>query len=106
MTYDIDQQRLVTAREDVISPHTEVSRDYKALARSVDSLLSTGWEGRAAEAYARGWADWLEGASNVLAGLEEMGTLLGVNHSVYQHNEDVTSAAMSAAATKIRTRLS
>jgi len=35
-----------------------------------------------------------------------MGTLLGVNHSVYQHNEDVTSAAMSAAATKIRTRLS
>lgn len=55
MTYDIDQQRLVTAREDVISLHTEVSRDYKALARSVDSLLSTGWEGRAAEAYARGW---------------------------------------------------
>jgi len=71
-----------------------VSRDYKALPRSVDSLLATGW------------ADWLEGASNVLAGLEGMGTLLRVNHSVYQHNEDATSAAMSAAATKIRTRLS
>ncbi len=106
VTYDVDQQRLASAREDVINLHAEVSRDYKALAKSVDSLLASGWSGRAAEAYANGWADWLEGASSVLAGLEEMGTLLGVNHSVYQKNEDITSAAMRAAETRIRTRLS
>lgn len=105
MTYDIDQQRLVTAR----GRRLPACRGVQGLQGppKVGRLLARDrLAGRAAEAYARVWADWLEGASNVLAGLEGMGTLLRVNHSVYQHNEDVTSAAMSAAATKIRTRLS
>ena len=106
MTYDVETARLATARDDVVSIHAELSKDYSTLTKSVEALLTGGWRGPARDAYAKGWADWLDGASAVLAGLEEMGDLLGVNRSVYVRNEDVTSAQMRATATKIRTRLS
>ena len=105
MTYDVDTARMATARADVVDIHEELTKDFATLSASVDSLLTSGWRGPARDAYARGWADWLDGAGSVLAGLEEMGSLLGVNRAVYVENDDVTAAQMHAAATKIRTRL-
>ncbi len=106
MTYDVETAQMARARADVVGIHEELTKDYRALSTSVDALLTSGWRGPARDAYARGWADWLDGAASVLAGLEEMGTLLGVSSSVYVQNDDVTAAQMHAAATKIRTRLS
>lgn len=106
MTYDVELARVARARADVLSIHQELSRDYQSLSRSVDALLTSGWKGKARDAYAKGWADWLDAAGNVLAGLEEMGGLLGVTRSQYQDNDDVTAEQMHAAATRIRTRLS
>ncbi len=106
MTYDVETPRMAKARADVVSIHEELSKDYTTLSFSVDALLTSGWRGLARDAYEKGWADWLDGAGSVLAGLEEMGVLLGVNRSAYVQNDDVTAAQMHAAATKIRTRLS
>lgn len=105
MTYDVETARMATARDDVIAIHGELSHDYAALSRNVEALLTSGWRGKARDSYADGWADWLEGASAVLAGLEEMGTLLGVNRSVYVQNDDTTAGQMAAAAQRVRTRL-
>lgn len=105
MTYDVELARMARARGDVLSIHRELSRDYQTLSRSVEALLSSGWRGKARDAYAKGWADWLEGSANVLAGLEEMGGLLGITRSQYQENDDVTAGQMRAAATRVRTRL-
>lgn len=106
MTYDVEPARMAQARVNLVSIHEELSRDYTTLSTSVEGLLASGWRGPARDAYAKGWADWLEGAGSVLAGLEEMGSLLGVTRSTYVQNDDVTAAQMQAAATKIRTRLS
>ncbi len=90
----------------VLSLHEELSRDAATLGRSVEELLDTGWGGLAADSYAKGWADWLEGAGTVLAGLDELGSLLGVNRATYQENEDTTSAWLRAASDRVRSRLS
>jgi len=106
MEFDVDLARVARARDEVLSLHEELARDAATLGRSVDELLSAGWSGLAADSYARGWADWLEGAGTVLAGLEEMGSLLGVNRATYQENEDTTSARLRAASDRVRSRLS
>ncbi len=104
--YDVDPARVTEARGDVLAIHKELSTDYQTLSTSVEALLTSGWRGKARDAYAKGWADWLDGASKVLAGLEEMGGLLGLTRESYDKNEDVTSAQIQAAATRVRTRLS
>lgn len=106
MTYDVELARMAKARTDVLSIHQELTRDYRTLSRTVDALLTSGWRGKARDAYAKGWADWLEASSDVLAGLEEMGGLLGITRAQYQENDDVTAEQMHAAATRVRTRLS
>ena len=105
MTYDVETARMAKARDDVVSIHGELSKDYATLGTSVEALLTSGWRGKARDAYADGWADWLDGASAVLAGLEEMGTLLGVTRATYVQNDDVTAGQMAAAAQRVRTRL-
>lgn len=97
---------MAKARDEVVAIHQELSKDYGALGKSVDGLLTSGWRGKARDSYADGWADWLQGASGVLAGLEEMGTLLGVTRSTYVQNDDTTAGQMRAAAQRVRTKLS
>jgi WXG100 family type VII secretion target len=105
MTYDVETARMARARDDVVAIHGELSKDYTTLSSSVEALLASGWRGKARDSYAEGWADWLEGAGAVLAGLEEMGTLLGVTRATYVQNDDTTAAQMAAAAQRVRTRL-
>ncbi len=104
--YDVDPARVEEARGDVLAIHKELSKDYQTLSTSIEALLTSGWRGKARDAYAKGWADWLRSASEVMAGLEEMGGLLGLTRASYDTNEDVTSAQMQAAASRVRTRLS
>jgi len=50
--------------------------DRDVVSAQVETLLDGGWQGAAATAYRAGWADWREGADQVLAGLEAMARLL------------------------------
>lgn len=51
--------------------------DRDTMSGQVETLLDGGWLGAAATAYGEGWAEWQEGARQVLAGLEAMVRLLG-----------------------------
>jgi len=50
--------------------------DRDRISDRVGTLLDGGWQGGAATSYAAGWAEWREGADQVLAGLEAMVSLL------------------------------
>jgi WXG100 family type VII secretion target len=62
----------------------DVHAEMGVLRREMDELLTGGWQGAAAEGFARGWDQWLRGATDVVDGLGSMGRLLGESGQTYQ----------------------
>jgi WXG100 family type VII secretion target len=55
----------------------EIESKLATLRRDVEGLLSGGWQGGAARAFADGWEQWQGGARRVVEALADMGSLLG-----------------------------
>lgn len=62
----------------------DVRTEMRVLQTEMDALLGGGWQGAAANGFAQGWEQWLQGAGELLDALEGMGNLLGENGRNYQ----------------------
>ena len=82
MNIEVDHPAFRTAVGDVDAGADALAgRQRDDIDREVDSLLSGGWTGAAAESFADGWADWRSAADDVLDGLVAMGRLLDAVHA-------------------------
>jgi len=61
----------------------EIHDKLSVLRGEMDALLDGGWQGAAANGFARGWERWQAGANEVLAALRTMGRLLGTTGQDY-----------------------
>lgn len=75
----------------------DVRANVQALQAQMDSLLTSGWQGKASEGFALGWEQWRIGAGDVLDGLQAMGELLGATGRTYDFAEqDATQGLWQA----------
>ncbi len=81
MNIEVDHPAFRSAVGDVNAGADALRAASRDIDREVDSLLSGGWTGAAAESFAGGWAEWRSAAGDVLDGLVAMGQLLGAVHS-------------------------
>ena len=79
--------------------------DRDRVAREVGGLLDGAWSGAAATAFAAGWADWEQAATDVLGGLVAMGELLQAVHADLTEHDLVSEAHLDQVAARIVTRL-
>jgi WXG100 family type VII secretion target len=68
-----------------------------------DALFATGWRGPAAAAFRSGWNDWLDGAEDVLAALDELATLLGASAADYRQSDEAVRAGVARVAAEAGT---
>ena len=81
MNLEVDHQAFRSAIGDVSAGADALRAASRDIDREVDSLLSGGWTGAAAESFAGGWAEWRSAAGGVLDGLVAMGQLLDAVHA-------------------------
>jgi WXG100 family type VII secretion target len=77
--------------------HARVAVDR--LRADADGLFATGWHGPAAIAVRHGWEQWLAGAHDMLAVLDETAALLGAAGTGYAETDDGVRTAIAGAAT-------
>lgn len=73
----------------------DVRDQMNALQAEADALFSGGWQGGAADGFARCWQQWQAGASEVLAALQSMGQLLGTTGQNYANVDGQSADSVS-----------
>jgi ESAT-6 family protein len=73
----------------------EIRSGLTSLASEVEELLSGGWQGTAATAFAAGWQDWRAGSNEVLDALNRMAQLLALTARTYDGTDTVSSISFS-----------
>ena len=82
-----------------------LAEDRRTAGTSVHSLLTGGWQGVAADAFAEAWTEWLEAADRVAEGLESMASLLEAHQRDMARQDDSTQRALDAVSARIIDRL-
>lgn len=72
----------------------DIRSEMRALSGEVDALFGGDWQGEAAQGFAAGWQEWEAGAREVLAGLAEMGQLLGDTGRDYTAMDDSSASTI------------
>lgn len=91
--FEVALAELPVARAEAVRVHEALQDAVSGVERSVTSLLSGGWRGAAAEAYAAAFEQWHEGAEQVLRALDAMTVLLADTESTYTVSDMSQSAA-------------
>jgi WXG100 family type VII secretion target len=76
MTLESDFAELQHASSLVSEIADDLNREKAKVQTQIDSLVSAGWSGAAADQYARAWREWVDGADRVLAALAAESRLL------------------------------
>jgi WXG100 family type VII secretion target len=58
-------------------------------------LFGTGWHGPAASAFRLGWAQWVDGATAMLAALDELAVLLGSSSAGYASTDEAVRVSLA-----------
>ena len=58
-------------------------------------LFGTGWHGSAASAFRLGWEQWVDGASAMLAALDELALLLGSSAAGYASTDEAVRVSLA-----------
>jgi WXG100 family type VII secretion target len=82
-----------------------LAEDRRTAGTSVHSLLTGGWQGIAADAFAEAWTEWLEAADRVAEGLEAMASLLEAHQRDMARQDDSSQHALDAISARIIDRL-
>ena len=93
----VDTHELVNAGNSIRKTADGLDADLHSLQGRVDSLLNSGWSGPAADAFRRDWEEWLDGARNVIGGLDTESALLISNGQTYDTHEGATTDGINAA---------
>lgn len=67
---------MTTAARTIDTIHQDIVAEHDRLQGQVDSLLSGGWTGVAAQQYSTAWQDWCTGMTEILAGLQAESVLI------------------------------
>jgi WXG100 family type VII secretion target len=105
MDIEVDHRAFRTAVGGVTAGADALRAASRDLDREVDSLMSGGWTGAAAESFAGGWAEWRSAAGGVLDGLVAMGQLLEAVHADLTDRDVDARSHLDAVARRITTRL-
>jgi WXG100 family type VII secretion target len=105
MSIELDHRAFRTAVADVGTGADALRAATREIDREVDSLLSGGWTGVAAESFAGGWAEWRSAAGGVLDGLVAMGRLLDAVHADLTDRDLEARSALAGVAQRITGRL-
>jgi WXG100 family type VII secretion target len=97
----LDQARFDLTLRTLRDGAERLAADRDRAAYDVDSLLRTGWSGRAADAFAAAWDDWLAGAREVLDSLDAMTGAMAATRADLQ----ITDGGVAATGTSLRERL-
>jgi len=80
--------------------------ERRTLAGSVDGLLGGGWSGVAADEYRQAWAEWCDGADEVLAALHSSSELMGQTRAAYLSSDDASVDTTAPLDARLQERLS
>jgi WXG100 family type VII secretion target len=89
----LDRARFDLTLEVLRDGAERLAADRDRAAHDVDSLLRAGWSGRAAEAFAAAWDDWLAGAREVLDSLEAITGAMAATQADLQCTDTEVAAA-------------
>ena len=89
--FEVTTAELNAAQVYVSGVAGEIRRGLDSLAAGVEELLSSGWTGTAAGAFAEGWQDWRTGSHDILDALGRMAQLLAITARTYDGTDTVSS---------------
>jgi WXG100 family type VII secretion target len=79
----------------------ELHTELNVLQADMDGLLSSGWQGQAANGFAQGWEQWRAGANDVLDALHVMARLLRTTGQNYQSTDDSSAGTVQDSGTAL-----
>ncbi|MDG3014658.1 WXG100 family type VII secretion target [Speluncibacter jeojiensis] len=95
--FSVSPDDLAGASRDVRESADRLDDHVRALSARVEALLSGGWRGQAADAFRKDWQEWLDGAHNVIGGLDTTSTLLAHNGRSYAERESANAQELGRA---------
>lgn len=85
---------VTSASQGIRSAADTLDDRVRALTSRVEDLLGGGWKGQAADAFRRDWEQWLQGAKDVVGGLDSMAALLASTAQTYSAQESANASAV------------
>jgi WXG100 family type VII secretion target len=70
--------------------------DLSRIAAEVESLLTGGWKGPAADAFRECWDDWVAGSRDVIEGLSAISSLLDATRLAYVEGDAASTSGLDA----------
>jgi len=104
--FTLEPEALARAEDLVARIAADLTAEREKLAGSVAALLTDGWTGIAAAEYGEAWADWREGADQVLAALGEISRAMGVARSELVTSDDDAAGRSETLSARLQERLS
>jgi WXG100 family type VII secretion target len=95
--FDVVPDELRAASAQLRQVGSEALSELSRLGAEASALIDGGWQGQAAVAFQRGWAQWLTGAGEVLDALDAMARLLGVTGQGYAGAESDSTEVLTGA---------
>ncbi|MBW3086913.1 hypothetical protein KEM60_03142 [Austwickia sp. TVS 96-490-7B] len=96
--FSADIAALRQAATEVAEAKTHLTNKRDSISKSVDSLISSGWQGNACKAYTTAWREWCHAADEVLAGLDQMGRAISASLADYQSQDEAASRGLARSA--------
>lgn len=101
MTLSLDPDGAALSLVDIDRVAADLREQRARAVRDVTSLLDGGWSGRAASAFASGWADWLGAADEVLDALDALAEQVRLAHTDLLSCDDRVGRDVSALASRL-----
>ena len=95
MTINSDFAEMQSASALIAEIAEALTREKARMQTQVDSLVTAGWVGQAADQYAQAWQEWVEGADRVLAALRAESGLIAQQRGDFMTTDDGVTGTMS-----------
>jgi WXG100 family type VII secretion target len=93
--FEVTTSELNAAQVSVSDVAGDIRAGLTSLASDVKKLLSGGWRGTAATAFAAGWQNWCTGSYEVTDALGRMAQLLAITSHTYDGTDTVSTLDFS-----------
>ncbi|GAA1456554.1 WXG100 family type VII secretion target [Williamsia maris] len=101
----VTPEELTHASAGVRASADSLDKRIASLTSRVDSLLNGGWKGQAADAFRRDWEQWLQGAKDVVGGLDSTAGLLASSATSYRNQESANTSSIGQTGSQLNMEL-
>ena len=95
--FEVNSADLYLAQSFISELAGDIAAELSAVSGEIESLLDSSWTGEAARSFSAGWAEWREGAGEVLDALGRMGALLATTANAYDSQDASAQAGLNSA---------